>query len=305
MIGRADLSEKLAFDSKGLDALRHASKDNSPEALKAAATQFEALFVSMMLKSMREAGSQDGMFDNEQSRMYTSMLDQQLSQKMASRGIGLADAMVRQLSNNAMTQALQADSPASPPMALGGLGGVNQYIQQQNFATKSEQIMQSTTGIESNSSARHVQEFTRKLGAHAELASQGTGIPAKFMLGQAALESGWGKHEIKALDGSTSHNVFGIKATGNWKGRTVEAMTTEYINGVAYQKVEKFRAYDNYSDAFKDYAKLIHDNPRYQSVIQNGGDASQFAHALQKAGYATDPQYAQKLTKVIQQSFSG
>jgi flagellar protein FlgJ len=125
------------------------------------------------------------------------------------------------------------------------------------------------------------------------------------MLGQAALESGWGKHEIKALDGSTSHNVFGIKASGNWKGRTVEAMTTEYVNGVAYQKVEKFRAYDSYSDAFKDYAKLIRDNPRYQSVLQNGGDASQFAHALQKAGYATDPQYAQKLTKVIQQSFSG
>ncbi len=303
MIGRADLSEKLAFDSKGLDALRHASKDNSPEALKAAATQFEALFVSMMLKSMRQAGSQEGMFDNEQSRMYTSMLDQQLSQKMASRGIGLADAMVRQLSNNAMNQVLQTEN--APPLALGGLGGVNQYLQQQSYAAKSEQLLSSTGGIESNSSARHVQEFTRKLGVHAELASQGTGIPAKFMLGQAALESGWGKHEIKALDGSTSHNVFGIKASGNWKGRTVDALTTEYVNGVAYQKVEKFRAYDNYGDAFKDYAKLIRDNPRYQSVLQNGGDASQFAHALQKAGYATDPQYAQKLTKVIQQSFSG
>ncbi|MBC3830377.1 flagellar assembly peptidoglycan hydrolase FlgJ [Undibacterium amnicola] len=303
MIGRADLSEKLAFDSKGLDALRHASKDNSPEALKAAATQFEALFVSMMLKSMRQAGSQEGMFDNEQSRMYTSMLDQQLSQKMASRGIGLADAMVRQLSNNAMNQVLQTEN--APPLALGGLGGVNQYIQQQSYAAKSEQLLSSTGGIESNSSARHVQEFTRKLGVHAELASQGTGIPAKFMLGQAALESGWGKHEIKALDGSTSHNVFGIKASGNWRGRTVDALTTEYVNGVAYQKVEKFRAYDNYGDAFKDYAKLIRDNPRYQSVLQNGGDASQFAHALQKAGYATDPQYAQKLTKVIQQSFSG
>lgn len=303
MIGRADLSEKLAFDSKGLDALRHASKDNSPEALKAAATQFEALFVSMMLKSMRQAGSQEGMFDNEQSRMYTSMLDQQLSQKMASRGIGLADAMVRQLSNNAMNQVLQTEN--APPLALGGLGGVNQYIQQQNYAAKSEQLLSSTGGIESNSSARHVQEFTRKLGVHAELASQGTGIPAKFMLGQAALESGWGKHEIKALDGSTSHNVFGIKASGNWRGRTIDALTTEYVNGVAYQKVEKFRAYDNYGDAFKDYAKLIRDNPRYQSVLQNGGDASQFAHALQKAGYATDPQYAQKLTKVIQQSFSG
>lgn len=303
MISRADLSEKLAFDSKGLDALRQSSKDNSPEALKAAATQFEALFMSMMLKSMRQAGGQDGMFDNEQSRMYTSMLDQQLSQKMASRGIGLADAMVRQLSNNAMTQALQGDS--APPVPLGGLGGVNQYIQQQKYAAKAEQLLDSTSSIDTNSSARHVREFTQKLGPHAELASQGSGIPAKFMLGQAALESGWGKREIRAMDGSSSHNVFGIKATGNWKGRTVDAMTTEYSNGVAYQKIEKFRAYDNYSDAFKDYAKLIRDNPRYQSVLQNGGDASQFAHALQKAGYATDPHYAQKLTKVIQQSFSG
>lgn len=303
MIGRVDISDKLAFDSKGLDALRQSSKENSPEALKAAATQFEALFVSMMLKSMRQAGGQEGMFDNEQSRMYTSMLDQQLSQKMASRGIGLADAMVRQLSNNAMAQALQSEN--SPPPAIGGLGGVQQYIQQQKYVTKAEQLLNSTGSIESNSAMPHVQEFTRKLGVHAELASQGTGIPAKFMLGQAALESGWGKHEIKALDGSSSHNVFGIKASGNWKGRTVEALTTEYVNGVAYQKVEKFRAYDNYGDAFKDYAKLIQNNPRYQSVLQNGGDATQFAHALQKAGYATDPQYAQKLTKVIQQSFSG
>lgn len=303
MIGRADLSEKLAFDSKGLDALRQSSKDNSPESLKAAASQFEALFVSMMLKSMRQAGGQDGMFDNEQSRMYTSMLDQQLSQKMASRGIGLADAMVRQLSNNAMTQALQSEN--APPVPMGGLGSASQYLQQQKYAANAAQLLESTGPIESNSSARHVQEFTRKLGPHAESASLASGIPAKFMLGQAALESGWGKREIRAMDGSSSHNVFGIKATGNWTGRTVDAMTTEYTNGVAFQKIEKFRAYDNYSDAFKDYAKLIRDNPRYQSVLQNGGDASQFAHALQKAGYATDPQYAQKLTKVIQQSFSG
>lgn len=303
MIGRADISDKLAFDSKGLDALRQSSKDNSPEALKAAATQFEALFVSMMLKSMRQAGGQEGMFDNEQSRMYTSMLDQQLSQKMASRGIGLADAMVRQLSNNAMSQALQSEN--TPPAAIGGMGGVQQYMQQQKYAVKAEQLLNATGSIESNSTSPHVQAFTRKLGIHAEMASQGTGIPAKFMLGQAALESGWGKHEIKALDGSSSHNVFGIKASANWKGRTVDALTTEYVNGVAYQKVEKFRAYDNYGDAFKDYAKLIQDNPRYQSVLQNGGDAAQFAHALQKAGYATDPHYAQKLTKVIQQSFSG
>lgn len=304
MIGRTDMSEQLAFDSKSLNALRHSSRDNSAESIKAAATQFEALFVNMMLKSMRQAGGgEGGMFDNEQSRMYTSMMDQQISQKMASRGIGLADAMVRQLTNNAMPQVLQTEE--APTVPLGGMGAINQYVQQQKNSLQADQILASTGSIESNSSSRHVQEFTQKLGIHAELASQSTGIPAKFMLGQAALESGWGKKEIKALDGSTSHNVFGIKANANWKGRTVDALTTEYVNGVAYQKVEKFRAYGNYSEAFRDYAKLISDNPRYQNVMQNTGDASQFAHALQKAGYATDPQYAQKLSKVIRQSFSG
>lgn len=304
MIGRADMSDQLAFDSKSLNALRQSSRDNSPESIKAAATQFEALFVNMMLKSMRQAGGgEGGMFDNEQSRMYTSMMDQQISQKMASRGIGLADAMVRQLTNNAMSQVLQTQESAQVP--LGGLGAVNQYVQQQRSSLQADQLLASTGTIESNSAARHVQEFTQKLGPHAELASQSTGIPAKFMLGQAALESGWGKKEIKAMDGSTSHNVFGIKASPSWKGRTVDALTTEYVNGVAFQKVEKFRAYQDYSEAFRDYAKLISNNPRYQNVMQSTKDATEFAHALQKAGYATDPHYAQKLSKVIQQSFSG
>ncbi|MBR7798780.1 flagellar assembly peptidoglycan hydrolase FlgJ [Undibacterium fentianense] len=304
MIGRADISDKLAFDSKGLDSLRHSTRENSPESIKAAATQFEALFINMMMKSMRQASaSEGGMFDNEQSKMFTSMMDQQLSQKMASRGIGLADAMVRQLSNNAMTQALQSEE--APAMPMGGIGSVDQYVQQQKLGIQASQLLATTGTIESNSSAKHVQEFTQKLGPHAELASQSSGIPAKFMLGQAALESGWGKKEIKAMDGSTSHNVFGIKANAGWKGKTVDALTTEYVNGVAYQKVEKFRAYDNYGDAFRDYAKLISDNPRYQQVMQSTDDPSKFAQALQKAGYATDPMYAQKLNKLIHQSFSG
>lgn len=304
MVARLDMSDKLAFDSKGLDSLRHSARDNSPESIKAAATQFEALFLNMMMKSMRQAsGGEGGMFDNEQSRMYTSMMDQQLSQKMASRGIGLADAMVRQMTNSAMSQVLQSEETQAVP--IGGLGAINQYVQQQKNSLQADQILASTGSIESNSSARHVQEFTQKLGPHAELASQTSGIPAKFMLGQAALESGWGKKEIRSMDGTTSHNVFGIKANSGWKGKTVDALTTEYVNGVAYQKVEKFRAYDNYSEAFKDYAKLISDNPRYQNVMQSGGSAMQFAQALQKAGYATDPQYAQKLNKVIQQSFNG
>lgn len=298
---RGDVSDKLAFDSKGLDALRQSAKDNSPESLKAAATQFEALFVGMLLKSMRQAGGQDGMFDNEQSRMYTTMLDQQLSQKMASRGIGLADAMVRQLSQQSMQQALQSEEMPSLP----NLGAVNQYLFQQKNGIRSDQLKENADGVEGLSSSRHVQEFTQKLSQHAEQASLNSGVPAKFMLGQAALESGWGRREIKAADGSTSHNLFGIKAGASWHGKTVDAMTTEYANGVAYQKVEKFRAYDNYADSFKDYARLLTDNPRYQDVLRSGGDAVQFAQALQKAGYATDPAYAEKLTRVIRQSLSG
>jgi flagellar protein FlgJ len=123
-------------------------------------------------------------------------------------------------------------------------------------------------------------------------------------LGQAALESGWGKHEIKGADGTASHNLFGIKATGNWKGKVVEAATTEYVNGVPETKIEKFRAYDSYADSFRDYAKLLSSNPRYESVLANSRDASSFAHGLQRAGYATDPNYAAKLTRIINQTLS-
>jgi flagellar protein FlgJ len=124
------------------------------------------------------------------------------------------------------------------------------------------------------------------------------------MLGQAALESGWGRREIKGRDGSTSHNLFGIKAGSDWKGKVVEAVTTEYVNGKAQRRVEKFRAYDSYADSFKDYAKLITNNPRYEKVLASGGDATSFARGLQKAGYATDPNYATKLASIIKKTLA-
>lgn len=297
MIGRADLSDKLAFDSKGLDDLKQSAKNNSPDALKSAAKQFEALYMNMMLKSMRQASSQDSPFDNEQSRMYTSMLDQQFSQNMASRGMGLADALVRQLSNNAANQIIQPEG--SSQSSASSLRGIDSYLNNLKIEQQTAKVDKTAT-----SGRAHVREFENKLAAHAEQASLETGIPAKFMLGQAALESGWGKREIKAADGSVSHNVFGMKANSGWKGKTVDAVTTEYSNGVAFRKVEKFKAYDSYSDAFKDYAKLLTKNPRYQEVIANAKDASSFAYGLQKAGYATDPQYADKLSKIIKQTLS-
>ena len=138
--------------------------------------------------------------------------------------------------------------------------------------------------------------------ADAQAAGQATGVPAQFILGQAALESGWGRRDIKNADGSSSHNLFGIKATGNWKGSTVSATTTEYSDGVAHKVTEKFRAYSSYAESFADYAKLLTSSPRYAATLKAGTNAAQFASNLQKAGYATDPAYAKKLTSVIQQT---
>lgn len=308
MISSINSSNNFALDVNGVNDLRKAARDNSPEALKATAKQFEALFMNMVLKSMRDASPQDGLFDNEQTKMYTSMLDQQLSQTMASRGVGLADVLVRQLSNAVNTGTPGQASPAG----IQGSRTPGQGVAPPALSP----LPPSATGISADSLAApmprrshasqpaHVRAFQDKLAAHAEEASRLTGIPAKFMLGQAALESGWGRREIVAADGTNSHNLFGIKATGGWKGKVVETATTEYVNGVPQTRMEKFRAYDSYADAFRDYANLLRNNPRYENVLANARDVAGFAQGLQRAGYATDPQYAAKLTRIINHSLS-
>ena len=309
MVNQANLSQHLAVDTQGLNKLQRSARDNSPESIKAVAAQFEALFLNMMLKSMREAGAgEGGLFDNEQSRMYTSMLDQQLTQSMASRGIGLADVLIRQLSpqQSAANPVIDPAMPDSAPSGKDSLHGAMERMLTAPARTPAASSEQSDSPVgpqrASASQPAHVQAFQSRLEVHAEEASRITGIPSKFILAQAALESGWGKREIVGADGTRSHNLFGIKATGNWKGKVVETATTEYVEGVAQRKVEKFRAYDSYADAFRDYARLLSNNPRYQDVIAQGKDAVGFASQLQRAGYATDPNYAAKLARIIQQS---
>lgn len=299
MINQGDLSGKLAIDANSLNDLRQLSKQNSPEALKATAKQFEALLMGMMLKSMRQAGAQDGMFDNEQSRMYTSMLDQQLSQTLASKGMGLADVLMRQLSNTVVArQSLPGQAARQAPAP-----GVDMQPALKAYQNTVDAVM----GVKKSVSSlpAHVQAFRELLMPHAEAASKVSGIPAKFMLAQAALESGWGRKQIIGSDGAVSHNLFGIKASGGWKGRVVEVPTTEYVNGVPQRQMQKFRAYDSYAESFQDYAKLMLNNPRYENVLANATDVKGFAQGLQRAGYATDPNYADKLTRIINNSLSG
>jgi len=271
MISPTDISGGLAANSQSLDKLRAQARQSPDQALKAAAQQFETVFMNMMLKSMREATPQDGMFDSEQTKMFTGMLDQQLAQNLSSRGIGLADMMAKQLTRSLGTGAAGASAPQ----------------------------VQNVNALPSAYSQNFQQGFVQSMTPHAIQASRETGVPAQLIMGQAALESGWGRREIRMPDGGNSYNLFGIKASGNWNGKVAEVTTTEYHNGIPSKQVEKFRAYGSYAEAFSDYARLLRDNPRYASVLQQGQGAPAAAHALQRAGYATDPNYADKLVKVM------
>ena len=142
--------------------------------------------------------------------------------------------------------------------------------------------------------------FVQAHSAAAQRVAQESGIPAHYMLGQAGHETGWGKSEIRGAGGTNSFNLFGIKAGPGWKGKVAEITTTEYINGQAQKVKAKFRAYDSYEESFRDYARLISQNPRYAQAMQSTASAHDYARALQKAGYATDPQYANKLSRAIE-----
>jgi flagellar protein FlgJ len=308
----SDLSGKFALDTNSLGDLKQSAKAGSPEALKGAATQFESMFINMMMKSMRDATPQDGMMDSQETKTFTTMLDQQMSQKLAKRGIGLADVLVRQLTQQ-QSGAVLAKEMQSGALGIGANAGSEQgagrlKLDADSLSTDRAAAASGLTGsARSTTSAgkpAHVRAFQDKLADAAEEAEKVTGVPAKFMMGQAALETGWGKRVIRNHDGSSSNNLFGIKAGPGWKGKVATAVTTEYVNGKPHTRVEKFRSYASHADAFKDYARMLSNNPRYEKVLAHGGDASTFAHGLQRAGYATDPQYAAKLSRIIKHSLA-
>ena len=296
-----DLTNRFALDTQGFDAMRAQAAANPREAMKSAAKQFDAVFTQMMLKSMRDATPSDSPFESNDTKSFTSMLDQQLSQQMSSKGIGVADAMLKQLMRNSGISA--DDSNAGNNVALNALAKAyanpasNGALKMGRGYSANSAL---TPPVRGDGSSDKVDAFVDKLAAPAQAASAATGIPARFIIGQAALESGWGKREIRKTDGSTSHNIFGIKATDDWNGKTVATVTTEYVNGRPQRVVEKFRAYDSYEEAMTDYASFLKSNPRYAQVINSSRDVNGFAQGMQRAGYATDPHYAKKLISIMQ-----
>lgn len=299
------------FDNSGLASIKRQARSNDPAALKAAAQQFEALFLQMVLKSMRDATPKEGLFDSDQTRLYQSLLDQQMSQVLAGKGskggTGLAALIESQLSRNGSEATISnpeaaLSAPAAPavfapiiaPTAAPAAapGGASMAPANSSGSTPTAEP------IAPNPASASVSSFVEKMAPYALEASRTTGIPPQFMLAQAALETGWGRSEPRAADGKPSYNLFGIKAGSSWRGATVEATTTEFVDGRAQQRVERFRAYDSYAESFADYANLLASNPRYSGALGNT-DASSFARSLSRAGYATDPAYAEKLTRII------
>lgn len=292
------------LDPNAMGDLKRLARDNDPKAIEAAARQFESLFLGMVLKSMRAAVPAGGLFDNEQTKLYQSLLDQQLASNLAaSGGAGLAKALIAQLGGtppNAAEIAAGFDMasvtrrPANA--AVAPMPPVDLAVPLAAPLTSARRA----TSVEPTPEAlsRDAPTFVRELLPHAQAASRETGIPAHFMIAQAALETGWGKYQLRDTNGQPSHNLFNIKAGRNWNGDTVAINATEYVDGRATTEPSQFRAYESYADSFRDYARLISQSPRYAQVVAQQ-DGAAFARELQDAGYATDPRYADKLTQII------
>lgn len=307
---------RLAMDVQASQDLRDKFRNDPKAGLQAAAQQFEAMFMQMVLKSMRDAAPQDGLLSSEQGRFYTSMLDQQMAQNMASgQGIGFARLIEQQLGRQLQGTATgpgQGDAAGASPAATAAGNALPLAASHGRHLGLPLPGMSAppAPGVGANARAESVppagfasaspsaKEFVNRVWPHAVEASRSTGIPPQFLVAHAALESGWGKGEIKNADGSTTYNLFGIKAGKTWGGKSAEAPTTEYVDGEAQRTVGKFRSYASYAEAFQDYANLLRNNPRYGGVI-GSQDGTEFASRLQQAGYATDPRYAEKLARII------
>lgn len=274
-----------------LNALKNMDKgDNSPEAMRAVAQQFESIFVKMMLDSMRDANaafSEGNYLNSSETEFYQDMMDNQLSVTLArGKGVGLADIIYRQL--------------ARYSTAREEVGEIDQSALQRKATAIEPHENPIKTSAQSNQfEPKSPQEFIESLMPIATKVGKAMGVDPKALIAQSALETGWGKFISRDGTGRSSNNLFNIKADQRWSGDTVTVSTLEYRDGVAVQERAQFRAYASVEDSFSDYLRFISNSPRYQEALDRGGDAEQYVAALHKAGYATDPEYAKKIGGIL------
>lgn len=288
------ITDALALNPQGLDGLRSQAKmHGGRESVRAAAEQFESYFLQMMLRSMRQTLSQDGLFDSQETKAFTDMFDQQMAQTISkNKGIGLADMLEAQIK-----QSMEANPGIQPqprpydfPMVPAASASQSSLSVEKMDKPAAEASLPGANGL-------HAGNFVHTMWPHAVDAASALGVSPHLILAQSALETGWGKHVLKDANGDSSNNLFNIKAGKDWQGKTVTREVTEFVHGKAVKSMETFRAYDTPAEAFADYAKLMLDNPRYAGALNQ--DAEGFIQGLKQGGYATDPGYGEKLRRVI------
>jgi flagellar protein FlgJ len=285
------------FDQNSLNSVKAMGRHNDPAALKEIAKKFEAMFVQQMLKSMRDANSvfsEGNMFSSEEVKFHQEMMDHQMVLNLTSgEGIGLAKTMFEQMQKS-YGKPVDLKGQSEPVRTLErGFNTPSTRIKPLSEANASEIRSGNKTAI-----ARTPEEFLETVKPYAEKAAAELNVGTDVLLAQAALETGWGKYLIHDTQGNNTFNLFNIKATG-WQGKSVTVNTLENKQGVTQQERAAFRQYQDYEQSFADYVALIKNNPRYKDALMAGDDSGNYAEALQKAGYATDPDYASKIKRLL------
>lgn len=300
------------LDLQSLDALRRQGlqgKGEEQKALRQAAEHFESIFMSQLLSSMRKANEifgADNPLNTQYTKFYEDMHDQQLSSELAKNGsLGMADLIVQQLS--------PAGTSNYTPASLLPVANLDTSMAQRGIRVMRDEapVEQAPADILERIPALRMamndeewtpsspQEFLQRLAPYAQQAADQASVSPATVLAQAALETGWGQHVISTPEGGSSNNVFNIKADTGWTGAKVNTQTHEYEQGERTSEQAQFRAYGSVAESFHDYVNFLQSNPRYQKALEAGRDAVQFAEELQQAGYATDPEYASKLKRII------
>jgi flagellar protein FlgJ len=285
-------------DIAGLDKLRkqavEGDEGSEKAALTAAAKQFEAIFTSMLFKSMRDANStfESGLMDSQNQQFYRQMMDEQMSSELSSSGsLGLADMIVAQLSSGSVENQNAANQHTDFEAMMKKVDGARQ-------ARSAESVIASeTTQVPQRHSFDSPESFVGSMRPYAEKAAKALGVDSSLLLAQAALETGWGQKLVSNSRGS-SNNLFNIKADKSWSGDKVATQTLEYHQGIPVKEQAAFRSYSNFEDSFNDYVRFLNQNPRYTTALRHGGNDEQFIRGIHQAGYATDPNYADKVLRV-------
>ena len=304
MLNQLDQAQ-VYTDFQGLAKLRVQASQDSGAALDEVTQQFEAYFLQQLMKSARAASFGDGLLQSDQEQMFQGLYDQQLALNIAGdKGLGLAKILQEQIQDKYRLAdnevAVPGESGVVPSARGRGAPAVHSVSDVTRAApAESKAGVAPATATEVDEPFASPEDFVQRLLPIARAVAGELGVDPRVLVAQAALETGWGKSVIQRGDGSSSHNLFGIKADRRWSGDTVHANTLEYEEGVVVRRRESFRAYDGFADSFNDYLTFLRENPRYGEVLDRTGDPQGFLEGLQQAGYATDLKYAEKILSIL------